>query len=161
MRYRSVLLLIAAALVPASSASADHCNDITVYSYVPVATTGVSWDPASWVGCAVPEHTNSDLIVPGSTGTQTFFSSSSRPLDGYYDENGELRGSYIDVDGSVALLSFTRGTNAQGAPANFWFTQHVPHTTEQSISPGFLVQAHVCLDIDLCESRTYRSATTA
>jgi hypothetical protein len=158
---RSMLSLIASAatlLVPASG-NASHCNQISVYSFVPVYTTGVAWDPASFVGCGTNPEQNTDLLIPGSTGTQAYFASSVAPIDGYFDEDGILRGSYIEIGGTVVLLSFTRGTNVGGNPADFWRSPILPHTQEQSVSRGFTVDARVCTSL-ACVSREYRTATT-
>lgn len=150
-------LLLVGMLVPLGS-QASHCNEITVYSTVDLAITSVSWDPVSFVGCAGGQDQDTDLIVPNSISTRTFISTTEAPTDGFYDVHGQLQGSYANVAGTISLLSFTRGTNAQGAPANFWYSQEVPHTAAQSVDPAFSVVAHVCID-EYCPERTYSSVT--
>lgn len=158
MRSKLAMLALLSVIAP-GAAQAAPCNDINVYSRMPVAgLTAISWDPLASVGCPMGEDT--DLILPGSDGTITFFESRERPVDGQVLEGGALAGSYIDVAGRLVPLTFKQGVNAQGAPAYFWFSQDVPHPQEESVLPGFTATAHVCLPDDECQSRTYRSMTT-
>lgn len=146
---RSLLLLILAVSAVAPSARASHCNAITFYTGANVAgVRAVSWDPASFVGCGA-EHTSTDYIIPGSSYGSVFVSSAEEPASGT-----------LTLGTDATPLTWTRGQNASGAPANFWYSQMVDFPVEQSILPGFVALPEVCFDVDSCIERPYRSVTT-
>lgn len=155
MKRLLALAVLLSAAAPAIG-RADHCNEINIYSSYSAAITEISYDATSWMGCGLDENT--DYLLPGASGVMVFVRSAERPIDGALEEGGNRIGSVVEMDGVETLLRFTRGENAQGDPANFWYSQTVPLEPARSIQPGS-VTATACYDLDRCVSRTYRTVT--
>lgn len=160
-RWLSLLVTVAAIAsiaLPLTVASATHCTQVQILSgrnAVLAQTVDVGM-----VGCALPEHTNTDLILPGSNALLVRWNGPTAPTSGTLDfvgltpcHNNPNNCAGQDCSATHCDLAFNLGTLIDGSHV---YTSWLIGLNQNSSLNGGTATATICFGLT-CHTRAYET----